>query len=237
MSTFIYLFLGISMTFFMLTILTKHLNTQYSIVISTIFIGLLIGFGLQIFSIGELLANVIKVSVESESIYMIIILIPLVLLEMKYFQFILFKTNIPKKESNVIKYLERFNIWHNSIFQKIGCILIIGGTFISSLSIMVSPAIKTVSSIEKVQVMGIVHKPAYTDNRGTKYEDFYEFTLKYVNHNQSSTINNDNCDKDKLKEYYDVFKNNFEGIYNANVTIREFKDGVNIISLDDIIIE
>lgn len=234
-----YLILATLLILLVLTNITKHMNSNYSIVVCFLIILLFIGLGGQIYAINELL-NYFNINYSTESLFIVGFFVPTSILEAIYFKYILLKTSIPKKGSKLVMYLEKFKLWNNKIFQNVIAILMIIGCILAILSLIIIKPINTTTEVVEVKLIGIEYNESYTDNRGTFHDEEYEFKFKfkYMNEdNKTSTINTDNFDKENLKKYYEVLKNNFEGVYSAKIEVTEYTDGSKMFNLKDIILE
>lgn len=237
MTNIIFLILAVLLMFLTLTIITKHINSNYPIVICFLMIMISLSFGVQLYEINELLFYC-KIAYEKENLFIICFFMPLLIIETIYFKHILLKTNIPKKEAKIVLFLEKFKLWKNKIFQKVISTLMIICSLFFATSLIVEKPINTITEIVPVKVIGIEYNESYTDERGTFHDEEYKFKFKYMNEeHKTSTINNNNFDKETLKRYYDVLKNNFEGVYSAKIEVTEYTDGSKTFSLKDILFE
>lgn len=234
-----YLVLSVVLTFVLLTYATRFMNVEYDYSIIACFL-IIIYFsllGVQIYFLMELFKH-FNVSYRLENIYMIAFLAPIFLLECLYFKYILIKTNIPNKEIKILKSLEKFTLWNNKMFQNGVATLMMIGSLYFAISLVVSKPVDTKINTMPVQLIGIEYTEGCTDDRNTLYEDEYKFKFKYLDEiNQSETISNDNLDKETLKKYYEILKNNFEGIFDAKVEITEYSDGLKSYTIKEILLD
>lgn len=98
---------------------------------------------------------------------------------------------------------------------------------------------KSGETTKEIQILGVSKMPSYIDSNGNTIEPEYSILYKMVGEDTYTTLNNDNCDINKLEDYYQEFKHNIESIYKATMSVSQSRKNPDVKSYDliDIIYE
>lgn len=136
-----------------------------------------------------------------------------------------------KYEYKLFDLIDRSSFLNNPLTEKVSVIsftivIIIGAMVAFSFGVDVLEPAGKIS--KEIQIVGVLKEPGYVDSRGYEEEPQYSISYKLLDESYTRTLNNDNCEIDKLEEYYQAFKKNIESVYTANMSVSKSKKNPDI---------